>query len=111
MATRAFIAIQNPESESFDGVYCHFDGYRDGVGKTLEENYNTPEKVRELIEGGDMSSLAPTLEQTEFYTKRGEGLKIARNIHSLFYLKGYAKKCGCEFLYFFDNDGWKSYKF
>ena len=43
MATRSLIAYNN-ENETFDAVYCHFDGYRDGVGATLSDNYVTEER-------------------------------------------------------------------
>jgi len=39
--------------------YCHFDGYPNGVGHTLVENYSEIEKVEELLSFGDMSFLAP----------------------------------------------------
>lgn len=53
-------------------VYCHFDGYPSGVGQTLVENYNTEEKIKELVSKGDLSSLGKTLESSEFYIDRGE---------------------------------------
>jgi hypothetical protein len=39
--------------------YCHFDGYPNGVGHTLVENYSEIEKVEELLSFGDMSFLSP----------------------------------------------------
>ena len=38
-------------------VYCHYDGYMQGNGRDLVKHFNTKEKVEELINGGDMSSL------------------------------------------------------
>ncbi len=37
-------------------VYHHWDGYPEWLGVTLEKQYNTGEKVAELIDGGNMSS-------------------------------------------------------
>jgi len=37
-------------------VYCHWDGYLDGVGKTLLENYDQS-KAELLVAEGDISSL------------------------------------------------------
>jgi len=63
MATRSTIWIEN-EDGSRDGIYCHHDGYPDYVGMILKNNYDTDEKIRELISLGGISSLAPTVEET-----------------------------------------------
>ena len=48
-------------------VYCHWDGYIDHNGKILFEHYQDPLKLRELINLGDLSSLAPRIgEKHEF---------------------------------------------
>jgi len=62
MSTRSNIAIYNTETETARVIYCHFDGYYDGVGKTLKEHYQDVEKVKKLIEGGDISSLGEHVE-------------------------------------------------
>ena len=61
MATRSRIAIEKQDG-TVDSIYCHFDGYIDGVGKTLFENYSDREKVEKLIELGDLSSLGSQIE-------------------------------------------------
>jgi hypothetical protein len=72
MATRSRIAIENQDG-TVTSIYCHFDGYIDGVGKTLQENYNTREKMEQLIALGDISSLGKTIEETVAYHRdRGE---------------------------------------
>lgn len=56
MATRSFIGkVQN--DGTVVGVYCHWDGYPDCVGKTLAEHYKDPAKVDALIALGSISSL------------------------------------------------------
>lgn len=45
-------------SNDYIGVYCHWDGYLDGVGNILKRVFNTYEKVLNLIIGGDISYLA-----------------------------------------------------
>jgi hypothetical protein len=112
MATRSFIAIRNDDSEyeTYDAVYCHYDGYFDGVGKTLFDHYKTKELVRELIEGGAMSSLEPSFEATVFYTKRGEKLDVKRNIHGLKMLEQAADRAGAEYLYVFVDGEWTQKK-
>ena len=67
MSTRSAI-IQKIEG-GYRGIYCHFDGYPQGVGRTLiEENqYNTDDDVTELINLGHLSSLAPYINNTRAY--------------------------------------------
>lgn len=48
MSTRSTIGVIQPNG-SVIGVYCHFDGYLDGVGKTLNKYYRDPAKVKELM--------------------------------------------------------------
>jgi hypothetical protein len=60
MATRSRIAIETTDSfgnKVIKSIYCHFDGYPSGVGKTLMENYQDREKVEALISLGDISFL------------------------------------------------------
>ena len=58
MATRSRIAIETTDTSGnkvIKSIYCHFDGYPSGVGKTLMENYQAREKVEALISLGDIS--------------------------------------------------------
>ena len=57
MGTRSNIAIEDKETKVLTVVYCHWDGYLEGVGAELLEQYDSLDKVEELIKGGDMSSL------------------------------------------------------
>ena len=54
MATRGRIGYELTDG-SIISAYHHWDSYPDWLGKTLKEQYNTEEKVTELIDGGDMS--------------------------------------------------------
>ena len=55
MSTRSAIIIRT--KAGFSGIYCHNNGEPEYVGKTLREHYLDPQKVRELIALGDISSL------------------------------------------------------
>jgi hypothetical protein len=55
MSTRSAIIMKTPNG--YAGIYCHFDGYEDGVGQQLLDHYTDPAKVAALIELGDISSL------------------------------------------------------
>ena len=56
MATRSRIGMEQPNGE-VRSIYCHWDGYPEGVGATLKEHYTNPEKVEALIALGDISVL------------------------------------------------------
>jgi hypothetical protein len=57
MSTRSNIGIQNDDG-TITAIYCHFDGYPEGVGDTLRTAYTDGEKVKALIALGNISSLA-----------------------------------------------------
>ena len=61
MSTRAFVGVYNG-SNRIKGSYVHSDGYPGHTGKMLLENYNTKEKLQELISYGDMSSISGRIE-------------------------------------------------
>jgi hypothetical protein len=107
MATRSMIAIKNTD-DTYDGVYCHFDGYPYGeksVGSTLSLHYKTEEKIRELISRGGMSCVRPEIKDCEFYTKRGEELHNYPG-YTLEKLKKKASCGGCEYMYIFNLGEW-----
>ena len=104
MATRSLISIKN-EDGTYDGVYCHFDGYPTGVGSKLSRFYKTEEKIRQLIDRGGMSCLEQELDDCEFYTKRGEKLHNYKALQANVILQK-ARDIGCEYLYTFCNGEW-----
>lgn len=55
LSTRS--AILEKTETGYRGIYCHNDGYVEGVGITLLEHYTDPAKVSSLIDLGDISSL------------------------------------------------------
>lgn len=56
MATRSTIALEFADG-TVQQVYCHWDGYLEHNGQILQEHYQDPFKLRELIDLGDVSSL------------------------------------------------------
>ncbi len=60
MATRSRIGMEMPNGE-VRSIYCHWDGYPEGVGATLKEHYTNPEKVEALVALGDISVLGDQL--------------------------------------------------
>ena len=56
MSTRCRIGLELPDGK-IKSIYCHHDGYPEGVGKMLIENYNDYQKIVDLLELGDISTL------------------------------------------------------
>jgi hypothetical protein len=71
MGTRSTIALEFADG-TVEQVYCHWDGYLSGVGAELVSDYSDPFALRELIDGGDMSSIGSP------YTDRGEELCVRK---------------------------------
>jgi hypothetical protein len=108
MSTRSRIAIEKQDG-TVKSIYCHFDGYVDGVGKTLFNHYDK-EKLEKLIELGDISVLHESTENTVAYHRdRGEDLHTTSylSVEGLFEL-GFGSSV--EFVYCLTKDGTWIYK-
>lgn len=115
MSTRSFIGIKEPDGK-VRGIYCHYDGYPEGVGRTLTENYTDPTKTFNLLGLGDISSLGETLRSTEAYARdRGEAKAAPIWFDSLDDVKATAAdRMGVEYAYVYEcsaeGGGWGIYK-
>jgi hypothetical protein len=136
MSTRGRIGYELPD-HSVVSVYCHWDNYPAGTGKTLVEHYQNREDVQELIDGGSMSSLRTrgtwnhdtalrdengeyisdaagylTYDndrepQPLYYTERGEELDVMHSSFDQFV----SNNCGEDYAYLYDlNGNWKAYE-
>lgn len=56
MGTSSTISLVEKDG-TVKGIYCHWDGYPEGVGAVLKEHYTDINKIRELIDLGDIRSL------------------------------------------------------
>jgi len=66
MSTRSYIGVQNQDG-SIVSIYCHFDGYPEGVGATLLQSWTDPDRLHDLMGLGDLSILGSELgEQHDF---------------------------------------------
>ena len=136
MATRGRIGIEMPD-HSVVSVYCHWDNYPSGTGKTLVQHYLNREDVQELIDGGSMSQLRTRGEwnsnalkdengewisdaagylmyendrdpQPLYHTERGEELSIEHTSFDEFVSGNLG---GEEYAYLYNlDDNWKCYK-
>lgn len=106
MATRSRIIIKN--NDEYKGIYCHFDGDIESVGVTLFKHYNNEEKVKQLIELGNISSIGNDLESCVAYSRdRGENKEDNKAfIKHSFYDCYWHVRGEIEFFYVFDNGQW-----
>lgn len=122
MSTRSFIGKLNSDC-SITGVYCHFDGYPDGVGATLKEHYQNPQKVDALLALGDISSLGSELGEKHrfesptpgwtvaYHRDRGEDLAPNRVYPSVIDAVAQSPQdLGAEYVYVFGPQGWAAFE-
>jgi len=64
MSTRSSITYKN-EDGKFVTIYCHYDGYVSHNGVILQEAYDTLDKVKKLVSGGDLSVLGRSCDKPE----------------------------------------------
>lgn len=103
MSTRSRVGIKEKDG-TVRSVYVHFDGYVAGVGKILYESYQDVDKIEQLINLGDMSSINSEVEKCEPYTQRGKDLKIATD--TLLSFKRYWASCWEEYVYLYTDGRW-----
>ena len=112
MATRSRIGLQLSD-DSIVSVYCHYDGYPAHNGRVLRTHFDTIEKVRELIDGGDMSCTRTnagwnneTLPEVGplYYSTRGEDCPPRHDETMTEFFKN-----GEEFGYIYQNGEWFRY--
>lgn len=98
MATRSTISVVHNDG-TVTSAYCHWDGYISHNGAILFKSYDTLELAEELVDSGNMSSLAESVDQCNFY-------KEAPNTYES--VSAY-KRSGIweEFNYLFINGRWR----
>ena len=92
MATRSRIGLQLADGNILS-VYHHWDGYPEWLGVTLNEKFNTREKVAELIDGGDISccdsdsdwNLNKVENHVQYYNDRGDNTEPRLDSNCLLY--------------------------
>ena len=115
MSTRSRIGLELPSGHVVS-VYHHWDGYPEWLGKRLVEKYDTVDKIKKLIDGGDISSIDSNsswdrMDLDEnivlYYRDRGEE-NVDPELHDdvIEYLE-YANGQGCDYAYIFANGEWR----
>ena len=68
MATRSSIAYKTQRGVT--AIYSHWDGYPEGVGRILHENYQAAYKIGKLVQMGDVSSLGAEIGKKQDFDDR-----------------------------------------
>ena len=107
MSTRSNIAIQKPNGTILS-IYVHSDGYPDGVGQGLIDNYKTYISAEKLFRYGDASYLGSTLKECSFYHRDWQRDLDKAHVHKNFesFKKFYSGDVFIEFVYLFKDGQW-----
>ena len=107
MSTRSNIAIQKPDGTILS-IYVHSDGYPDGVGQCLIDNYKTYISAEKLFRYGAASYLGSTLKECSFYHRDWQRYLDKAHVHKNFesFKKFYSGDVFIEFVYLFKDGQW-----
>ena len=70
MSTRCLIG-RKIENNKVEYIYCHHDGYLDGVGEILKTYYTNDDVIDKLMALGDLSALGKIAEQDILKSRGG----------------------------------------
>ena len=117
MATRSRIGLKL-KGDNILSVYHHWDGYPQWLGVTLNEKFNTKDKVAELLDGGDISccdsdsdwNLNKVDNHVQYYNDRGEKTEPRLDLNFDDYVSN--SNAGEEFVYVFlpEDNKWECYE-
>ena len=111
MSTRSRIGLLIGK-ETTVSVYHHWDGYPQWLGVHLRKNYTTKAKIKELLDGGDISCIDSDtnwkLEKCEphvqYYNDRGENTEPRLDLNEDDFFENNE-----EYSYIFDDGKWTCY--
>jgi len=121
MATRSTIGMVQ-EGGTIRSVYCHFDGYPEGVGVVLKDHYNDTATIENLLDLGDLSVLDVEIGEKQDFGARKEGwcLFYGRDqgedgVDALVHANtdewlGFRRGSWCEWGYLWDGKGWNIFE-
>lgn len=98
MSTRSLIGIK--QGKLYKYIYCHFDGYPEGIGKELKTYYNSKKLAEDLINLGDLESID---DGVATLIEGGRRPRVSR-LDQL-------PDLGQEFVYIWEDDKWSIYQY
>ena len=108
MGTRAMIGIY--EENKVAASYCHWDGYIEGVGRTLFESYNSQFDAEIVAKGGYLSSLSDDYVESKTNANVWYQTSLVHQYESVqHFMDQAANDSGAEYLYLWDGEAWFVY--
>jgi hypothetical protein len=101
MSTRATIAVRRADG-MYDAVYLHFDGYPEHTGEILMQHHTDQSAAESLVAAGDLRSLDRETGKPEHYAD-GDPPAMLPTQESLI---EFARNCGAQFVYVFEDGAW-----
>ena len=122
MSTRCLIG-RKVDDNKVEYIYCHHDGYLEGVGETLKNHYTTEDKIDKLMALGDLSALGEVAESNPdqwncnkvnyilcaAYKDRGEEDVESKTATEEEYIKELEDNTWIRYLYLWDGKKWSYY--
>ena len=122
MSTNAGIALRS--GETFQTIYCHWDGHPRTMLPILRNNYNSPELAAKLISYGDASSIEERLDPTPgvahtfmmpekdvcvfYHRDRGDSWLSCQS--TCYTWRELFRQSAFEYVYIFEDGQWNAYK-
>lgn len=111
MSTRATIGMTLP-NEMIVCVYCYHDATPNYLGQILTKNYDTEEKIKELMKGGHLDEIAAKPKKCNYEHQGGEPVAedcrpVTRRNLGEFLQK--VKDFGHDYGYIFRDGQWHVY--
>ena len=122
MSTNSGIALRS--GDTYQTIYCHWDGYPKYMLPMLRENYNSLELAAKLISYGDASSIDKKLEPTPgvahtfmmpeqdvcvfYHRDRGDDWLSCQP--ACYTWRELLKQPAFEYIYIFEDGTWNVYK-
>jgi hypothetical protein len=104
MGTHAMVGIWNPGNGTVTASYIHYDGYTEGVGRTLVEHFNDPIGATLVATGGYLSSLESDWTRSREESVRADPATIFDSVED--YMENGYDYAGAEYLYLYDSNVW-----
>ena len=106
-STRAMIGIYNIKDKTVSASYCHYDGYIQGVGRTLNKYYNSQYDAEAVAKGGYIVRLLEDYAETRQHADR-DGRRVPCETYESVdqYMKNGRDYYDTDYLYLWDGAAW-----
>jgi hypothetical protein len=104
MGTPSMIGVVN-EDGSVTATYCHYDGYLEGVGRTLVNHYNSAIEAISVSLVGYFSALEPNIHNSIANSVHKNEKPVVYDSVKVYMKCGY-NHASADYLYLFDGEAW-----